>query len=955
MNESQKAAILSEGPTLLIAGPGTGKTYTIIQRVLYLIREKRVKPEEIMLVTYTQKASKELTTRLTDVLSKAGIEVNLHEMYIGTFHHICRKILKEFQEYTHLPKNYLSVDQFEQQYLVYEHLQEFAAIPNFRRVIQDSYLKQGELFRISPWRQCQTICRYVNGLSEELLLPEEMRRTCGNQLGGRIEVLARMMMKYTRLEEERHFIDFSRLQKETYALLSSYPEILDRLQKRIRYIMIDEYQDTNFIQEQLIRLLGGSSQQIFVVGDDDQSIYRFRGASIGNILGFSKIYETCHTCKLDTNYRSHPGIVRFCIAWMKRQTKWRGPDGRFYRYVKGEIKAASAEEGTPVLRITGRSRTECYTRVADFIEGLKKRGQISDYNQVAVLCSSVKNPNSRVLQSQLSRRGISSYAPRAGRFFERKEVKWLIGALLLLFPDFTDAMEKETEMQEMKGILELYLACMGVANMMLARPEHKALKDWIDRMKSFISYEKKLPSSFLHLVYQMFAFEPFSGLLDDAVKGESNEARNLSAITRLIQRFGLFLPENHGHGEETIADVQLFFSRYLRLWFENGVNEYEDEERYAPSGSVSFLNIHQSKGLEYPVVIVPSLEDYPRWQAESDLITRVVETAAGRKPCEPLNDTKDFDFWRKYYTAFSRAETLLVLASPLGKNEISEVFRPVMEQLPEYDAEAADYRHLRCRPVGRNVCKPRFAFTSQIALYEECPMKYLWHRVYRFAGTQGNHAMYGELVHETIEDIHRAVLRGEADRVTPSVIYGWMMANYISLSDKENSWLPEAKLKQAFSEIRGYVDFRKENWDDALAAECPLELVKDDYILNGTIDLLSGNGDKVRVIDFKTGKKPPMDSPLMEKYLSQLEVYAYLVETKLGRSVERLVLYFTSDAEDPCVVFPMSKERVKKRMEEFDETSRRILARDFARRCEMKKNELPTACRFCDFRKYCGR
>ena len=116
----------------------------------------------------------------------------------------------------------------------------------FRRVIQDSYLKQGELIRISPWRQCQTICRYVNGLSEELLLPEEMRRTCGNQLGGRIEVLARMMMKYTRLEEERHFIDFSRLQKETYALLSSYPEILDQLQKRIRYIMIDEYQDTNF-------------------------------------------------------------------------------------------------------------------------------------------------------------------------------------------------------------------------------------------------------------------------------------------------------------------------------------------------------------------------------------------------------------------------------------------------------------------------------------------------------------------------------------------------------------------------------------------------------------------------------------------------------------------------------------------------------------------------------------
>lgn len=955
MNESQKAAILSEGPTLLIAGPGTGKTYTIIQRVLYLIREKRVKPEEIMLVTYTQKASKELTTRLTDVLSKAGIEVNLHEMYIGTFHHICRKILKEFQEYTHLPKNYLSVDQFEQQYLVYEHLQEFAAIPNFRRVIQDSYLKQGELVGISPWHQCQTICRYVNGLSEELLLPEEMRRTCGNQLGGRIEVLARMMMKYARLEEERHFIDFSRLQKETYALLSSYPEILDSLQKRIRYIMIDEYQDTNFIQEQLIRLLGGSSQQIFVVGDDDQSIYRFRGASIGNILGFSKTYQTCHTFKLDTNYRSHPGIVRFCMDWMRGLKSWRGADGRMFRYVKGDIHAASEETGTPVLRITGKDLSECHARIADFIEGLKERGQITDYNQVAVLCSSVKSNASRALQLQLRRKGIASYAPRAGWFFKRQEVEWLIGTLLLLFPSFSDSMENRDDMRETRGILDTYFECMGVARMMLAKPGQRALRDWLDRTRSVISYEKKLPASFLHLVYQMLSFAPFSDILDSAVRGESNAARNLSAITRLIARFGFFLPENHGHGEETVEDVHLFFSRYLRLWFENGVNEYEDEERYAPSGSVSFLNIHQAKGLEYPVVIVPSLDERARWDAESDLISQVVEKVSGRKPAEPPKEMKNFDLWRKYYTAFSRAETLLVLASSQKKGDTSEEFQWIMPALPAYNAKEADYHHLTCRPVGWNVFKPRFAFTSQIALYEECPMKYLWHRVYRFAGTQGSHAMYGELVHETIEDIHRAVLRGEADRVTPSVIYGWMMANYISLSDKENSWLPEAKLKQAFSEILGYVDFRKGNWNDALAAECPLELVKDDYILNGTIDLLSGDGDKVQVIDFKTGKKPPMDSPLMEKYLSQLEVYAYLVETKLGRSVERLVLYFTSDAEDPCVVFPMSKERVKKRIEEFDKTARRILVRDFARRCEMKKNELPTACRFCDFRKYCKR
>lgn len=200
--------------------------------------------------------------------------------------------------------------------------------------------------------------------------------------------------------------------------------------------MIDEYQDTNFIQEQLIRLLGGCSQQIFVVGDDDQSIYRFRGASIGNILGFSKTYETCHTFKLDTNYRSHPGIVRFCMDWMRGLKSWRGADGRMFRYVKGDIHAASEETGTPVLCITGKDLSECHARIADFIEGLKERGQITDYNQVAVLCSSVKSNASRALQLQLRRKGIASYAPRAGWFFKRQEVEWLIGALLLLFPSF---------------------------------------------------------------------------------------------------------------------------------------------------------------------------------------------------------------------------------------------------------------------------------------------------------------------------------------------------------------------------------------------------------------------------------------------------------------------------------------------------------------------------------------
>ena len=180
MNDSQKAAIYSEGPTLVIAGPGTGKTYTIIQRVLHLIQDKHVKPEEIMLVTYTVKASKELTTRLTNELSQRGIEVNLHDMYLGTFHHICRMILKEFREYTTLERNYLETDQFEQKYLVYGHLKEFDQIPDFEKVVSKGYTdKMGQFHPKSPWKRCDLICHYVGGLAEELLDPEVLRRQFG--------------------------------------------------------------------------------------------------------------------------------------------------------------------------------------------------------------------------------------------------------------------------------------------------------------------------------------------------------------------------------------------------------------------------------------------------------------------------------------------------------------------------------------------------------------------------------------------------------------------------------------------------------------------------------------------------------------------------------------------------------------------------------------------------------
>lgn len=948
-NPEQYKAIHADGPALVLAGPGTGKTYVIIQRVLHLIRDLHVKPEEIMVVTYTVKASKELMTRLTNELSAQGIELNLHEMYIGTFHHICRRILKEFREYTGLTRNYMETDQFEQQYMVYRALDEFQAIPGFQKVVPPSYISNvnGQEISFSPWKQSRRICEYVNRLSEELMDPETMVLS-ENEI---TRVLGWMMTRYNKLAEDENFLDFTKLQTETYRLLSNQEAVLRKLADRIRYILVDEYQDTNYIQEQLIQLLGRVEKNIFVVGDDDQSIYRFRGATIANIAAFpAQFGKDCEIIHLKTNYRSNADIVLFCMKWMAKRDwfTWER-NGHLYRYRKGKIQSLDQSDYPSVVKITSKNGGNTFAlRICDLIEKLKEEELITDYNQVACLFDSVKGNESQLLQFALKKKGIPVYAPRSGHFFDRKEVAWFIGTLLSLFPSLYGQMQKDRQMKETEDIEEKYATFLAMAYHMMG--EHEELKEWVSETSKEIHKSKALIKQLQSLAYDILSFAPFSEWIDKAGEGESLEARNLSALTRLINRFEYFLEDNHGGGKETLDDVYLFFSQYLRLWFENGVGEYEDEEAYAPEGHVSFLNIHQSKGLEYPVVIVASLNDRPR--GSSNLITKIVERETGRHAFEPYEDMKYFDFRRKYYTAFSRAESLLVLAANGAERRSSSEFRKPLDSLPEYDDPSVDLTKFHFREIRANHFKPRFSFT-QIALYENCPLKYKLSRIYRFAPIQGRGAFYGILVHETIEDIHRAVKRGETD-LLPAVIYSWLMSNYQTLAQTENAWLPREKVNQAFEEVMSYVAYHEGDWSMIKEAEYSLEMVKEDYVIDGTIDLLEDRDGKLNIIDFKTGKKPEEGSPLLRRYMDQLEVYAYLVEKKLNEPVGKLILYFTGD-EDPVYEIPSDIEDVEERMEKFDLTARRIMDKDFNHKAETKGKDIPSACRFCEWKSYCWK
>lgn len=427
-NEEQRKVIQhTDGPTLIIAGPGTGKTFTLVKRVVYLIVEKGVKPENILIATFTEKAAKELITRITNELLKINISVNVNELYIGTIHSICLRLIKENVEFTRLKKNYRLMDDFDQKYLIYRNHKAFDGIANLEFIAD----------RQSAWEKAKQLSYYFNAISEELITVEDLKKD--RDLS--VQVLAQAYEIYQGLLNEENALDFSSIQVIAYELLRDNEAVRNKIQEQIQYVMIDEYQDTNYVQEQLIFLIADKHHNICVVGDDDQGLYRFRGATIRNILEFPDKWENCAKFNLVENYRSEKDIVKFYNDWMQ-DTEEDDFDWGNFRYAKTITPSKPNQvEGVPtVIKVSGQRELENWgDNIIDFIEKLKASHTITDYNQVAFLFRSVKNERVIALAEYLEKKGIPIYSPRSDMFFEREEIKLLIGTLLVAFPNYLKA------------------------------------------------------------------------------------------------------------------------------------------------------------------------------------------------------------------------------------------------------------------------------------------------------------------------------------------------------------------------------------------------------------------------------------------------------------------------------------------------------------------------------------
>ena len=310
-----------------------------------------------------------------------------------------------------------------------------------------------------------------------------------------------------------------------------------------------------------------------------------------------------------------------------------------------------------------RSPENWHEEVLAFLYRLKNSGALTDWNQVAFLFWSVRNKKVVALAEALEAGGIPVYSPRSNLFFDRTEIRLMIGALIFLFPQFPEIRKwsKDASLDIWKYYDE---ECFSAFAAELRKPENKPLLEWCRRKaKAHLNLSEPPDYAFSGLFYDLLQFPLFSQYLGDATQGgaiDSRPARNLAIFSQLLSKY------EYLHGISILTprnldrDLQRLFNRFFRFLKDGGIDEYEDASEYAPSGCVSFMTIHQSKGLEFPVVIVGSMDAVPRKQY-TDLDDLLQRKYYSKAPFEPLEQIKYYDFWRLFYTAFSRAQNLLLL------------------------------------------------------------------------------------------------------------------------------------------------------------------------------------------------------------------------------------------------------------------------------------------------------
>lgn len=631
LNEEQiKPVCDTEGAVLVLAGAGSGKTRVLTSRIAYILREEKASLSEILAITFTNKAAGEMKERLQRMLGDGAEE----SKWICTIHSMCVKILRQFAEKAGIKPNFSIYSETERANVIKK---AFAELD-----FDDDKLLKNAKYHIGNAKML--------GLS-----PEEYGKKYAYEQG--MDDIVVIYEKYDKHLKENNALDFDDLLTETLRLLTRDEETREYLSDKFKYVLVDEFQDTNSVQYRIIKLLASGHGNLFVVGDDDQSIYGWRGAEIDNILKFDKDFPNAKIYKLERNYRSTKSILRLANCIIKNNTARRGK----------ELWTEASEGEKPVYYQAEEEAGEALF-AARTISGAVARGK--KYSDFAILMRI--NALTRSYEQEFIKYGIPYKVFGGFKFFERKEIKDILAYLRIISnPYDSEAVERIINVPK-RGIggktvqvmydyaqetgLTLYDAAVDCDELPLPHGAKDKIKDFANLIKELIISAVDTPVA--QLVRDVLNKTNIRSAYDDGTDDGDSKLANIDGFIASVDDFSRLNPE-------------ATLDEYL-----NQVTLSSDLDQMDDSDYVTLATIHSVKGLEFPVVFVCGLEDgiIPSSRLSED----------GRSEEEER---------RLMYVAITRAKEKLYLTRSksrylYGHRELTRPSRFVAELAPELGAAA---------------------------------------------------------------------------------------------------------------------------------------------------------------------------------------------------------------------------------------------------------------------------
>ena len=567
LNERQKEAVLAtEGPVLVLAGAGSGKTTVLVNRIAYMISEKHIRPWNILAITFTNKAAREMKDRIERLLGDTA-----KDMWIGTFHSVCVRILRSCIDLLGYSRDFVIYDTADTKTVMKECLRELD-------IDEKSF----------PVRNVLSI---ISNAKNDLMDAATFENVYKSDY--RMSIIAKIYYRYQTKLRKNNAVDFDDIILNTVKILSENPDVLSKYQDKFQYILVDEYQDTNNSQYLLINLLAQANRNLCVVGDDNQSIYKFRGANIGNILNFEDDYSDVQKITLDQNYRSTQNILDAANSVISNNK------GRM-----GKSLWTSNGDGNKVFVYTG---TNEYDEARYIARQIKKHfDEQGSFSDCAILYRT--NAQSRVIEEMLMRESVPYKVLSGLRFYDRKEIKDIIAYLRVVYNPNDDV--------SLARIINEPKRKIGNATLEkarnIAREKETSLYDVISHADDYPEFKTAIKKllGFSEIIQSLIklkdtvTIEDLTGrILNDTGYMPALVMEDTTESKTRIENLGEFISviTEFEKNEETGNTLGEFLENISLVSDIDGYDENED--------SAVLMTIHSAKGLEFPIVFLSGLEE----------------------------------------------------------------------------------------------------------------------------------------------------------------------------------------------------------------------------------------------------------------------------------------------------------------------------------------------------------